>query len=133
MDADLERLVRQRAGHACEYCRLPQSAYRFRFPIAHVIARQHAGKTVAGNLCLACPRCNLNKGPNIAGIDPVSGNIVRLFHPRRHKWSAHFAWEGPILRGKTAIGRTTIHVLAVNDPSAVAVRESLIAQGVFLQ
>ena len=31
--------------------------------IDHIIAEQHRGKTQLGNLCLACPRCNKNKGP----------------------------------------------------------------------
>jgi hypothetical protein len=129
MDAALDRLVRDRAGLACEYCHLPQAAYRFRMPVDHVIAQQHRGKTVASNLCLSCPRCNANKGPNLAGVDPQTGKIVRQYHPRRHKWAAHFAWDGRILRGKTAIGRTTIEVLAINDPSAVDVRAALIAEG----
>jgi hypothetical protein len=131
MEADLDRRVRERAKGACEYCLLPQRVYRFRFPVDHVIARQHEGPTRASNLCLACPRCNANKGPNIAGVDPVTGKIVRLFHPRRHKWSAHFEWDGPFLLGKTAIGRATIPVLVINDPSAVEVRRALIEEGAF--
>jgi hypothetical protein len=131
MDAALERLVRHRAENRCEYCQLPQVAYRFHFPIDHIIAQQHAGKTLASNLCLACPRCNASKGPNIAGVDPVTGKIIRLFHPRRHKWPAHFAWDGVLLKGKTPIGRTTIAVLAINDPGAVAVREALLEEGLF--
>ena len=110
---------------------MPQLAYRFRFPIDHIIACQHGGDTAAANLCLACPRCNLNKGPNIAGLDPFTGKLVRLFHPRRHKWLAHFSWDGPLLRGKTAIGRTTVRVLAINETNAVEIRESLLAEGVF--
>jgi hypothetical protein len=129
--AQLDRRVRERAQDRCEYCRLPQSIYRFRFPIDHIIAQQHEGKAIGSNLCLACPRCNGNKGPNIAGVDPLTGRIVRLFHPRRHKWSAHFAWVGAALQGKTGIGRATIQVLALNDPSAVAVRQALIAEGSF--
>lgn len=131
MDANLDRLVRERARHACEYCRLPQSVYRFHFPIDHVIAQQHGGPSVMGNLCLACPRCNASKGPNLAGIDPVTNKMVRLFNPRRHKWAAHFAWNGPVLVGKTPIWRVTIQVLAINDPSAVAVRQALIEEGLF--
>jgi hypothetical protein len=130
MDAALDRLVRERAGYACEYCLLPQSVYRFRFPIDHIIAKQHGGRTIAGNLCLACPRCNASKGPNLTGIDPLTARIVRLFHPRRHKWSAHFPWDGPVLRGKTGIGRATVQVLAINEPSAVAVRQALVDEGI---
>ena len=131
MYAALDSEIRRCAADACEYCHLPQFVYRFRFPIDHIIARQHRGKTIAGNLCLACPRCNANKGPNISGIDPATNKMVRLFHPRRHRWTAHFAWDGPVLRGRTAIGRATIAGLAINDPSAIAVRKALTDEGLF--
>ncbi len=131
MDDDLERLVRARARQACEYCRLPQTTYRFRFPIDHIIAQQHGGKDTAGNLCLACPRCNSHKGPNLTSIDPVTRKLVRLFNPRRHKWAANFKWDGPILKGKTAIGRATVTLLSINAPSSVEVRHALIEEGIF--
>jgi hypothetical protein len=132
MDESLAEPVRQRAGRACEYCLVPQSAYpTVTFPVDHVIARQHGGPTAPGNLALSCLHCNSHKGPNIAGIDPVSGKLSPLFHPRRHKWSRHFRWEGGVLVGRTAVGRVTIAVLAMNDPAAVEVREALIDEGVF--
>jgi len=108
---------------------MPESAFRFRFPIDHIVARQHDGKTESNNLALACLRCNGRKGPNLAGVDPDSGQMVRLFHPRQDSWADHFVWDGAILIGKTAEGRATIAVLAINDPSNVAVREALIAEG----
>ena len=43
MDATLERLVRERAGRRCEYCRLPQAGTRVPLEIDHVIARKHRG------------------------------------------------------------------------------------------
>lgn len=129
MRGSLDQITRERARNLCEYCGLPQSIYNFRFPIDHVIAEQHGGKTILSNLCLACPRCNSSKGPNIAGVDPISGRIVRLFHPRKHKWRAHFYWNGPQLEGRKPIGRATIAVLSMNHPSAVEVRKSLIDVG----
>jgi 5-methylcytosine-specific restriction endonuclease McrA len=94
MDQALRSLVRRRAGDVCEYCRLPQSSSRFvRFYIEHIIARQHGGPSETGNLALACGYCNHHKGPNIAGLDPVSGQLVPLFNPRRDRWSDHFAWN----------------------------------------
>jgi hypothetical protein len=54
-----------------------------------------------------------------------------LFNPRRRRWSAHFAWDGPRLVGKTAIGRTTIRVLNMNHPEAVRLRRLLIEAGLF--
>jgi hypothetical protein len=73
--------------------------------------------------------CNSFKGPNIAGVDPQSGAIVRLYHPRRDRWSRHFRWEGPVLVGRTRSGRATIAVLQINDPEFVAVRRALIEEG----
>jgi hypothetical protein len=34
-----------------------------------------------------------------------------------------------VIIGKTAVGRTTVEVLAMNDPDRVALREELIEQG----
>jgi hypothetical protein len=57
--------------------------------------------------------------------------LTRLFHPRRHKWTHHFRYEGAFLIGRTAIGRTTIRVLQINCDEAVTLRESLLAEGLF--
>lgn len=61
----------------------------------------------------------------------MTKKTVKLFHPRRHQWSYHFAWNGPYLVGHTRIGRATIGVLQMNDPDAVKDREALIAEGIF--
>lgn len=82
MDPSLVSLVWQRAKAACEYCQLPQNLSSIPFEIDHILARKHGGLTTEANLALACFYCNSYKGPNIAGIDPVSERIVRLFHPR---------------------------------------------------
>ncbi len=95
----------------------------------HIIAEKHHGPTTAENLAWACFSCNLHKGPNIAGIDPVTGKLTPLFHPREHVWAAHFEWQGPWLRGRTAIGRTTVVVLEINTADGIAVRTSLIEEG----
>jgi len=95
------------------------------------VARQHAGKTELENLALSCIRCNRFKGPNIAGLDPQSGALVRLFHPRNDKWLEHFRWNGPELEALTPIGRVTIAVLQINNAASVAVRKALHEEGVF--
>ena len=63
--------------------------------------------------------------------DQPPARIVRLYHPRKDRWGRHFAWDGPRLHGKTAIGRATIEVLAINHPDYVAVREAMILEGTF--
>jgi hypothetical protein len=109
---------------------LPPSCFRlsFAFPVDHIIARQHGGLTVLENLAFACLHCNPHKGPNIAGTDPNTSELVRLFHPRTDQWNGHFKWMGAALAGSTAIGRATIHVLSINDPDFLAVREALIRE-----
>lgn len=131
MERAIEAEVRRRAGGYCEYCRFPEAAFRMHFQIDHIIARQHGGATAVDNLALACARCNLHKGPNIAGLDPQTGRLTRLFHPRRDEWSEHFVWDGALMRGATAAGRTTVMLLKVNDEGAVAVRHGLMEEGIF--
>ena len=122
MDAALIELVRSRAGGLCEYCHLPQQFSELRFHVEHIIPRQHGGGDVAGNLALACPDCNLVKGPNLTAVDPATHRVVRLFHPRRDKWTEHFALEGTHLLGKTPIGRVTVSLLRMNDGQRLRVR-----------
>ena len=110
---------------------MPQEYDIFGHQIDHVIARMHGGPTTAGNLALACFPCNNHKGPNLAGIDPVTRRITKLFHPRRHKWERQFHWDGPFLVGKTAVGRATIRVLRINDEVRIDLRQLLLDAGLF--
>jgi hypothetical protein len=132
VNRDLVQQVRQRAQDRCEYCRLPALIYPLPFHVDHIIARQHGGQTALENLAFACLHCNRHKGPNIASRDPVTGELTRLFHPRRDRWSEHFEWVGSELAGKTAIGRITVQVLAVNATDFRAVREVLMEERTFL-
>lgn len=129
MDEAAREAVRQRAGGRCEYCLLPEAHVVIPFHVEHVIAKQHRGRDTLRNLAYACHRCNLHKGPNLTGIDPKSGKLVRLFNPRRHSWGRHFRWEGAVLIGRTAVGRATVDVLAMNDPARAALRQELLDQG----
>jgi hypothetical protein len=128
---ELVRQVWRRAQGRCEYCRLPAAAYPLPFHVDHIVAQQHGGSDRSENLALACLHCNRHKGPNIAGRDPVSGEIVRLFDPRRDAWAEHFVWREAELTARTAIGQVTIQVLAINAPDFLAVREALLAERVF--
>ena len=129
--AALARLVWERAERRCEYCRMSQEFERATYEIDHIISRKHGGPTTAANLGLSCAHCNAFKGSDIAGRDPKNGKLTPLFHPRRHKWSHHFAWDGPYLRGRTAIGRVTVAILRINHPFRVELREGLIEEGEF--
>ena len=109
--------VRQRARTRCEYCGLSQEAEPFfKFHIEHIVARQHGGADEAENLALACYHCNCRKGTNLTAIDPQSGQVVPLFHPRQHDWAEHFALAGDVVEGRTAIGRATASLLRMTAP-----------------
>jgi hypothetical protein len=131
MDVALTRLVWGRAKGLCEYCHMPQAADDAAFEIDHIIARKHIGQTVASNLCLSCYYCNSFKGSDLTSIDPETRKITPLFNPRRHTWAKHFRWQGAYLLGLTPVGRVTIALLHINDEYRVALREALIAEGVF--
>lgn len=131
IDPNVAQFVRERANDVCEYCLSPQRIYRLRFQIEHIIARQHGGEDSLDNLALACGRCNRYKGSNIAGIDPITGSLSRLFDPRKDHWSEHFKWEGPNVVGCTAVGRVTVGLLVMNHPDVLAVRHELIASNQF--
>lgn len=129
MDAATRAQVRQRAGGRCEYCLLRQESSGLAHHIEHIRARQHGGPDHPDNLALACNRCNAHKGPNLTGIDPVSGELVPLFHPRRDIWADHFELHEARIDGRTASGRATVYVLAMNDERRLERRAELLARG----
>jgi hypothetical protein len=124
--------VRQRAGYRCEYCRVPQAAFQRPLHIEHIVARQHGGPDTPDNLALSCWQCNLKKGPNLSGIDPETGRITPLFHPRMDRWADHFAAKVATsillaieIRGLTPVGRATVQVLGMNDETRQILRYEL--------
>jgi hypothetical protein len=130
MDPELREVVARRAGYRCEYCHIPQSLVPFHtFHVEHVIAKQHGGGDEPANLCLACDRCNAYKGTNLSSVDPETGQIVDLFHPRRDAWHDHFMLRGAEIVALTSTGRAAVRLLQMNDDRRVALRAELITYG----
>jgi 5-methylcytosine-specific restriction endonuclease McrA len=125
MNAALRQLVRQRAKNCCEYCSLSQKFEPLPFHIEHIIPRRHGGKDVAENLALACHHCNLCKGTNLSGLDPRTEKLTRLFHPRLDDWDDHFANRSGEIIGLSAVGRTTVNLLRMNEDGRLQLRESV--------
>jgi len=82
IDGEVRELVRRRANNRCEYCLLQQAYSDLTHHVEHIVAKSHGGSDDLGNLALSCQRCNLRKGPNLTGIDPVTSQATSLFHPR---------------------------------------------------
>src|SRR2546427_831274 len=91
-------------------CLTRESAER----VEHLRALQHGGSDDPANLAFACERCNVFKGPNLSAVDPLTGAVVELFHPRTHAWTEHFRWDGVKIVGVTDIGRATVALLNMN-------------------
>lgn len=130
MSPALREQVRHRAGNRCEYCRLHQQHDDSHpFHVEHINPRKHGGTGDFENLALACHHCNLHKGTNLTGRDPDTNEIIRLFDPRRDRWTEHFKFASSRIVGVTAIGRTTAWVMQMNSDDRVELRTILIELG----
>lgn len=124
----LRAQVRARADACCEYCGMPDTATLVAHEPDHVVAVQHGGATTLENLAYTCHQCNRYKGPNLASIDPETGERTFLYNPRTDVWHDHFRWEGASIAALTVIGRATVALLRLNDPRRVAARDVLMRQ-----
>ncbi|MCI0713850.1 MAG: HNH endonuclease [Chloroflexi bacterium] len=130
ISTEQKRLVRQRAGNCCEYCRVSQTGQLVGFQVDHIIAIKHGGTDIDDNLCLACYECNIYKGSNVAALDPLTRDATKLYDPRQQKWDEHFKINSDAtLTGLTSEGRTTILVLRMNDRERVTHRLSELMTG----
>jgi 5-methylcytosine-specific restriction endonuclease McrA len=123
----LRRSVYERARGRCEYCRVHQDDAYWPHEVDHVYAVKHGGEAIEANLCLSCSPCNRHKGSDLASIDPVDGEIVRLYHPRRDTWSDHFQLDEARIVPLTPEGRVTVNLLRINDLERLEERVGLIA------
>ena len=128
---ELRRLVVERAQNFCEYCRYPGRYAPQTLPLDHVIPQDAGGPTTLENLAQSCQGCNGHKAARTSAIDPVTEQMVPLFHPRQQRWDEHFAWSEDYLRitGLTAIGRATVEALQLNRTGLVNLRRVLYVVG----
>ncbi len=119
------------ARRRCGYCLTAEAIVGTPMELDHLIPESLGGLTEEENLWLACSLCNDHKGDRIAAIDPLSGEIVRLFNPRVQVWSEHFCWsvQGDQILGLTASGRATVVALNLNRLVLVKARQAWIQVG----
>lgn len=129
--SDLQKRLEEADDHRCAYCRTLAVNTGQPMTVDHIFPKSQGGVTTYENLCFACRRCNEFKGRQTIAEDPLSGEIVPLFHPRRDTWNEHFMWDetGVFLIGLTPIGRATIIALNMNNPVIVAVRWRWVSVG----
>lgn len=127
--AAVVRLVHERADYTCEYCQTSQRVIGQAMHVEHIDPK---GGDQPENLCLSCSSCNLSKARAVSASDPLTGQVVALFNPRRQLWSAHFQWveDDQQVAGLTAAGRATVIRLKMNLPHLVEARSIWVMAGV---
>ncbi|MGO9257622.1 MAG: HNH endonuclease [Bryobacteraceae bacterium] len=101
----------------------------FPHQVDRVVSRKHGGSSLAGNLAYACVLCNRHKGSDVASIDLSTGEIVRLFHPRRDRWTDRFRPDGEFIEARTEVGVATARLLRLNAAERIAERRLLRSLG----
>ena len=122
---ELRAEVARRTDWRCEYCLIREEDAGFPHQVDHIVSRKHGGMSSADNLAYACVLCNRQKGTDLASIDPRTGEIVRLFHPRRDRWTDHFRLGGEFIEPLTAVGSATVRLLRLNTSERLAERRLL--------
>jgi hypothetical protein len=127
----MKRLVGERAGERCEYCRSPAWFVPHPFSIEHVIPRSRGGEGTADNLALSCQGCNNHKYDKVEARDPATGTVITLYHPRRDRFRDHFAWNDDftLIVGISPTGRATVAALHLNRDLLVSLRRRLVKLG----
>ncbi len=120
----VQNLVRARARGYCEYCLIPSNFSPDTFPFDHIIPVTLGGSSEPDNLALADGGCNGHKHAKTHHYDPLTNQLVPLFHPRSDKWHDHFQWneDETLILGITPTGRATVDLLQVNRPGNVNLR-----------
>jgi hypothetical protein len=123
LSAKLREAVAERAERRCEYCLVSEEQAFARHQVDHVIAVKHGGKNTLDNLALCCILCNYSKGSDLSSLDPDTGQLAPLFHPRRDQWHQHFEQRGGEFIAHTASARATIRLLRLNRLDRVKERQ----------
>jgi 5-methylcytosine-specific restriction endonuclease McrA len=120
-------LVAARANYYCEYCKCLKSFVPGPFHIDHIVPSSKGGNSNLKNLAYACNGCNGHKYQKTHAADPLTGEMVELFHPRNNQWKKHFKWSNDFLlvEGLTSTGRATIEAMYLNRMELVNLRAVL--------
>ena len=131
LPSELRARLVEADNHHCAYCQTTEMNTGQPMTVDHIVPESNDGSTEFDNLCFCCRRCNEFKGSKTTAQDPLTGEVVRLYHPRQHDWNEHFRWHetGTMIVGLTAIGRATIVGLNMNDAIIVATRRRWVGIG----
>lgn len=122
-----KKFVMERANSCCEYCLSQLNFSPSPFAIEHIIPLIKNGTDDLDNLAFSCSGCNGHKYDRTDAYDPVSGELVPLYHPRQQLWSSHFVWSADFTEiiGTSPVGRATIDRLCLNRQGVTNFRRVL--------
>lgn len=123
--------ITQLDQNRCAYCQTSEANSGIPLTVDHILPRARGGLTILENLCLACRTCNEYKSDSTEALDPVTGLMTPLFHPRQQQWQNHFQWipDGTKVEGQTPTGRATVLALRMNHEIIVAARRRWVISG----
>lgn len=123
----VQKEVTQLSNGFCEYCLYPENYSSDFFHFDHIIPLILGGTSQLFNIARCCGRCNGFKKQNIQHFDPLTGQLVSLFNPRKSQWIEHFQWSDDdlLILGQTDIGRATVDLLQLNRQNVVNLRQLL--------
>jgi hypothetical protein len=129
ISVELRRRLRERFGDCCAYCRTAAHLSVVTFEYEHILPRSAGGQTEFENLCLSCPMCNRCKSDLSSVPDPLTQEVVGLFHPQQQRWTEHFSWNADATEiiGLTPVGRATVAALKMNRPQITRARRMWVA------
>lgn len=129
--AKTKRKLKELAKDCCEYCKALQKYNAPAFACEHIIPFVTGGTNDIENLANSCLACNFIKYTATEAIDPITNELVPLFHPRQDDWNNHFKWSDDLLtiEGLTPIGRATIIRLKMNRTASINIRQVTIGKG----
>lgn len=116
-------------------CRILTASRRATTAIVHMmkITSPHKGKVISiVGMTVLIHFISVNRLRDATeAVDPLTGEAVSLFNPRKQKWSEHFAWNSDSTRveGITAIGRATIVRLRMNNQVIIVARRRWLISG----
>lgn len=126
-----KQVASDKAGGICEYCRSRKDFSPDPFAVEHIYPCVRGGTDALDNLALSCHGCNGHKYAKSEALDPVNGERIPLFHPRRQQWREQFEWTADftLVVGITPTGRATVEPLQINRPGVINLRRILHAAG----
>ena len=74
MDASARQLVRERAGHPCEYCRKPERHFALRFHIDHILPRHTVARMPSRTSPWPAQNVIFGRDPTSPAWIPTSGS-----------------------------------------------------------